>query len=293
MAELQKDLLNLNYSDNFKLSGIEEQVVDLNLSTAKDVDTTILGKVYDDNGKPVARATVKAFDKDGKPYQHTLTEEDGQYLLEGLEEGTYDVRAVKNGYYLTNGKLASLTDGATITLDFNLKTDISNNLGVIAGVVSDTNFQTLGNIKLTLKNSDGTAVAVTTSAKDGEFVFADISDGDYTVIATSQGYLVNTVYVKIIKGTIINTTITMYVDDINNTGTVNGTITDTLKKNAVADAFVGLFAITTSANGRIVEELVAKTKTNNLGRYMFGDVPTGNYIVKAILTKTKTDSQPE
>lgn len=56
-----------------------------------------------DGTTPIADATVKIFDSQGAPYQHTVTDASGNYTLEGLPAGTYTVAAVKEGYLLSTG----------------------------------------------------------------------------------------------------------------------------------------------------------------------------------------------
>lgn len=63
-----------------------------------------------------------------------------------------------------------------------------------------------------------------------------------------------------------------------------GTISGIISHNSVIipNAFVGLYKIDTEKN---TEQLVATTKTNESGIYMFGSVESGNYKVKAKLNK--------
>ena len=49
---------------------------------------------------------------------------------------------------------------------------------------------------------------------------------------------------------------------------------------AVAGCFVGLYHIVTDLSGK-KELLVATTKTNEAGKYLFGGVVGGEYVVKA------------
>lgn len=51
---------------------------------------------------------------------------------------------------------------------------------------------------------------------------------------------------------------------------------------AMAGCFVGLYQVT-NVGGVKVETLVATTKTNTQGMYLFGGVTAGQYLVKAKL----------
>ncbi len=71
----------------------------------------------------------------------------------------------------------------------------------------------------------------------------------------------------------------MTVDSRTYNGTVSGIIRDQMG-NVVAGCFVGLFQI---IDGR--EVLIATTKTNTDGKYLFGGVTGGQYLVKAKLNQ--------
>lgn len=259
MANITQDLLSLQYSTSFSLSGMEEANIDLQLSMAPPPPSTLTG-VVTDGETPVADATVKVFDSAGMPYQHTLTDASGLYSITGLPAGSYTVAAAKEGYLLS--------------------------LGTIAGVLSVLQPEgaplPLGGAKITLFSSTGETVAVTTSAPDGEFAFYDLADGVYTLTASAQGYLsAGNMLATVTKGGVVNVTMAMQVDSRTYNGTVSGIIRNS-SGQAVAGCFVGLYQVTT-IQGVTTETLVATTKTNSEGKYLFGGVLAGDYLVKAKL----------
>ena len=81
--------------------------------------------------------------------------------------------------------------------------------------------------------------------------------------------------VTILDGSIANVVLSMTVDSRTYNGTVSGIIRDQ-NGNAVAGCFVGLFQVTAGQ-----ELLIATTKTNTDGKYLFGGVTSGEYLVKA------------
>ena len=85
----------------------------------------------------------------------------------------------------------------------------------------------------------------------------------------------------ILAGSIVNLTMTMAVDTKTYNGTVSGIIRNS-SGQAVAGCFVGLYQIVKIAEGS-QEQLVAVTKTNAEGKYLFGEVLGGQYLVKAKL----------
>ena len=288
MADIKLDLLGLKYSENFSITGLEEANIDLNLSPAAEIFSTLFG-VVTDGQNPIANATVKVFDSNGMPYKHTLTDENGNYTISELPAGTYSIGAVKDGYRLSNTQGVTLNNSDTIKIDLVCILDETLNLGTIAGILNLNNANgtksPLGGVKITLNDTVNTAIATTYTADDGEFAFYDIADGVYTLIATAEGYTADSVITATItNGSISNVDITMTVDSRTYSGTVSGIIRDDDNK-VVSGCFVGLYKVTTLADGTKREVLVATTKTNQAGKYMFGEVGGGEYIVKAKMNR--------
>lgn len=278
MADITQDLLQLQYSQNFPISGMQEADINLTLPPVPTATATVFGTVTDGTA-PIPDATVKLFDSLGAPYQHTVTDENGAYTLEGIPAGTYTVAGVKDGYLLSDGAGVVLSSGDTTQVNLVCTQDASLALGTIAGVV-----QTLVNLvqtplsgaKISLLNAASEVVATTYSVDDGEFAFYDLADGAYTLIASAVGYITTApMAVTILDGSIANVVLSMTVDSRTYNGTVSGIIRDQ-NGNAVAGCFVGLFQV---AAGQ--ELLIATTKTNTDGKYLFGGVTSGEYLVKA------------
>lgn len=283
MAEIRQDLLSLNYSSSFDISGMQEADVNLSLPPAV-VQGSITGSVTD-GSLPLANATVKLFDSTGAPYQHTLTDAAGAFSFSGVPAGTYSLAAVLDGYVLSPSVGVSLTAGGSSDVSLVCTPEAALSLGAIAGTVSTTGLSGVAPIsgaKVNLVNLSGAVVASTFSAADGEFVFYDVSDGVYSLTATASGYLTSApVAVTILGGSIANASLTMVVDGRTYNGTVSGVISDT-SGAAVANCFVGLYSVV-DIGGVQTEALIATTRTNSEGKYLFGGVLAGSYIVKAKL----------
>ena len=84
-------------------------------------------------------------------------------------------------------------------------------------------------------------------------------------------------------GSIVNLTMSMVEDARTYSGTVSGVIRDQ-KGAAVAGCFVGLYQVT-GTGAAAVERLVSVTKTNEEGKYLFGGVAGGQYLVKAKMSR--------
>lgn len=282
MADITQDLLQLQYSQNFPISGMQEADINLVLPPVPPASATVFGTVTDGT-TPIADATVKLFDSQGVPYQHTITDAAGTYTLSNIPAGTYTVASVKDGYLLSTGTGVVLSSGDSTQINLVCTPDVSLSLGAIAGTL-----QTLVNLvqtpvsgaKITLLNGSGEVVATTYSVDDGEFAFYDLADGVYTLVASAAGYFTTApTTVTILNGSIANVSLNMTVDSRTYNGTVSGIIRDQYG-NVVAGCFVGLFQI---VDGR--EMLIATTKTNTEGKYLFGGVTNGQYLVKAKLNQ--------
>ena len=283
MADIKQDLLSLQYSDNFALQGMQEVNVDLELPPASTSLATVYG-VVTDGTDPIPDATVKLFDSAGMPYQHTLTDASGAYSLTGIPAGTYRLGAVADGYRLSDAAGVTLSEGATTQINLVCVPDVTLSLGAIAGTLTVSNplgaSTPLAGAKITLQDALGAAVAVTYTAADGEFAFYDLADGVYTLLASAEGYVsASSMTAVITGGSIANLTMSMTVDSRTYNGTVSGIIRNTAGQ-AVAGCFVGLYQLVT-VEGVTREQLVAVTKTNSAGKYLFGGISGGKYLVKA------------
>lgn len=284
MADIKQDLLSLNYSTSFELKGMEEADINLSLTPAVPPTASVYGTVTDGT-LPLPNATVKLFDSLGVPYQHTLTDASGAYTFSAVPAGTYSVGAVLPGYPMSSAVGVTLTEGGSAEVPLVCTADATLSLGTIAGVLSAVTLQgtkPLAGAKITLLDLAGTVVASTYTADDGEFVFYDVADGAYKLMAAADGYLASApTAVTILKGSIANVTMTMEVDARTYNGTVSGVIRNA-SGAAVAGCFVGLYQVT-RVGETSVETLIATTKTNAEGKYLFGGVIGGQYLVKAKL----------
>lgn len=281
MADIQQDLYGLTYSTSFQIQGTQEEAVNLTLPPAPTVLATVTGTVTDGTD-PIPNATVKLFDSAGLPYQHTMTNALGEYTLDGVPAGTYSIAAVADGYLMSPFMGITLSDGDTVSIPLACTADTTLALGAVAGTLTivGTPGTPLGGAKVSLRNTLGETVATTYTAADGEFLFYDVADGIYTIVASAEGYVTTApMTTTITGGSTANLVMTIQVDARTYNGTVSGIITDR-NGNAVADCFVGLYQVITEGT-TTREILLASTKTNSTGNYLFGGVTGGQYLVKA------------
>ncbi len=276
-----KDKYLLNYSDEFNLENLQEFNQNIELDFIEnDNQGSISGVVVDLDNNPIKDATVKIFDLNYNPIKHTMTNEQGKYLITDINVDEYLVYAVKDGYLLSNKRTVRVEDREVIIDNIILSRDTKYIKGNIFGIV----YNSLGDIvpfaKVTLRTSDDDNMFVTEtiSADDGEYVFANLESGKYKITATEEDYaLIEPVEVTVVNETNIEQN--LYLNKLNDKkeGTINGIITDKVTKNPIANAFVGLYKIDKDNK----EILVNTTCTNFEGKYFFGTVKEGKYLVKA------------
>ena len=93
MDEIRQDLLSLNYSPSFQISGMQEADVNLSLPPAT-LSASISGSVTG-GALPLADATVKLFDSSGAPFMHTVTDASGSFSFDVVPAGTYSRNALR------------------------------------------------------------------------------------------------------------------------------------------------------------------------------------------------------
>ena len=205
--------------------------------------------------------------------------------MDNIPAGTYSAAAVADGYLLSSAVGVTLSVSTTTQVDLTCTLDASLALGTISGILNTVinGISTpLAGAKITLLNNLGVAVASTYTVDDGEFAFYDLADGVYSLLSTAEGYLSTApMTVTITGGSIANVFMTMEVDSRTYHGTVSGIIRDS-NGNAVAGCFVGLYL---AATADTKETLIATTKTNSTGKYLFGGVTAGQYVVKAKMSQ--------
>lgn len=214
---------------------------------------------------------------------HTVSDSTGRYTFSGLKSDSYSIACVKENFILTVPENIYLQENEVRTHNFKVAIESSLDLCSIAGhiIKNDDGENYISGATVSLLNSlTRETIASTISAEDGEYVFYDVVEGSYIIVANKIGFKssVDTL-VTAKNNTLINVDIKLTINAIENLGTVSGKITN--KGNVIANAFVGLYKVDESGK----ETLVATTKTNSEGIYMFGKVNGGQYKVKAKLNK--------
>ncbi len=230
-------------------------------------------------GARVSNATVKIFDLNGLPLFHTQTNVNGEYSIINIPFGEYKISAVKEGFYLANNINITVSSVLPMTQNIVLTTDPNELLNVVYGKVLDESGNPISDVRVSLFNSvciSDTATAITFSNELGDYVLEDIPSGTYRLVFEQVGYTtIELSNITLSCGARLLQNITLSEEVTSDFGTISGLITNE-ENIPVANAYVGLYRVIDSSL-----ELVQVTYTNSDGRYMFGGVEEGNYVIKS------------
>ena len=171
---------------------------------------TISGYALDEGGQPMEGVTVYLYGEDGQllataslveteetaledaaadlfaedgfiRLDERVTAEDGKYVFKGLRAGRYVVKIAQgiggNGgstdIPVTVQPLPEIPDGADLT--------VTTDSYTVSGMVMGKAGVPVGNASVTLLDDQDEEVARMTTGADGVYVFANLSEGDYTV----------------------------------------------------------------------------------------------------------------
>lgn len=143
-----------------------------------------------DSGSPIENATVTLTDNRGEVVGAQFTDEDGRYTFIELMAGSYTLAASARPFQPT-AHLVTIPDTGPVRQDIQLVGGAQ--LGGVARAASTGNM--LAEARVTLVDAAGNVVGVTLTDPDGNYVFSDIGDGDYTVVASGYPPVASAIHI--------------------------------------------------------------------------------------------------
>ena len=234
-------------------------------------DQVFTGTVYGAGGVPVVGAMVFASGEDGSGF--ALTNVLGLYsIVEGLETGTYKVRAMANGYLDDEVDNVHVTAGQATT-GIALYLQLS---GGISGKVTETGSGTpLSNVMLMASPSNGSTAFIGTAVTDanGNYTIAmNLGTGSYNVTAFyPEGHIQKTISeINVVAGQETKN----HNLQLDRSGVIWGRITVTPGGQALTDATVATYSNDSTYMG--------SAETNATGYYRISSgLGTSTYTVIA------------
>lgn len=170
----------LQCGDNLQCVNAKRAALDNYLAAAPNEKFAVTGRIVDENGAGMAGVTVAL---SGSQNVTTATDADGQYHFSNLPtSGVYTVTPSRRHYTLSPASYEIVTPAG----DQIFNSAATFNHHAIAGRVADGAGNPLAAVTVTLSGSQS---MTTTTAADGNYVFADLSaGGNYTVTPRKTSY---------------------------------------------------------------------------------------------------------
>lgn len=244
-------------------------------------------------------STEYLFDVSG----NTTSNENGEFLFSDIPNGEYKLMATvysssMGGMWLTNESEFSIENGQPVNVTFTMKSDENTNYQEILGylnrtTVSGKTISKTGENKvgtdLVLTNQAGKIIANVTSDENGDYIFTDIPNGEYTLSAviysSAMGgmWLTNKSEFVIENGQPLAISFTMRSDESIDPeeilGYLNRTTISGKTVSKTGESKVGTNLVLTTQDG----EFVANTTSDENGDYLFSDVLNGEYTLSAVI----------
>lgn len=260
VASIVRDSNSLRAIDNPNSRGAtgDFNIVNAKLSVEEAIRRcrtgTLSGKICkaSDRSTPVFGATISIF-KDGNFYTSKKSDPNGNYSI-NLPEGQYYVEIKAVGYIDFHSYATVTNDENTYMETFLMVEGIEGNKGTARGKVinSLTNVGTDG-VNLTIRkdwnntNNDAETIGSTTTSSGGTYSI-ELPLGNYTVVASKDGYLTSTFNIIVQSGT---------------TGNQNGTITP------IVDGDEYLITLTWGENPRDLDSHVEGTLSSGSSFHVY------------------------
>ncbi|QLH74918.1 MAG: carboxypeptidase regulatory-like domain-containing protein [Methanomassiliicoccales archaeon] len=149
--------------------------------------TEVLGKIVGfitDNDGPVYNVIVRLSNEE-RNYTTTSTQLFGRYEINGIQPGIYVLYAEKRGYNRFSYPLpVEVERGKVLEIDMTLEAQPAR----VFGVVTAENGRPIGDVRVTLKASDGSLNTFTDTGPDGNYSIGKLSAGTYTMTFEKEGY---------------------------------------------------------------------------------------------------------
>lgn len=239
----------------------ENTVVNFSLETDRG---EIVGTVTDANTTdPIPGAQVEVYNGTTL-VDSALTDSSGNYVVQDLPPGFYNVRASATGYQAkTLG--ATVTNGGTTVVDFAL----DPSPGSVAGMVTDADDGTPIQGAVVHVFSAGNLAGITMTNAMGNYRVTGLAPGSYTVVVSADDYQTASTGVNVVAN--VDSTANFQLDPF--PGTVSGTVTDADTTDPIPGAVVLAY------NGQVIR---GSSITDANGNYTITGLDPGSYTMIAI-----------
>ncbi|WP_027398692.1 MSCRAMM family protein [Anaerovorax odorimutans] len=272
----------ITQSSEIESEGREETRTDLQLPVNPDQNVgTVSGTVLDTSDNPIDNATIKLCTSTLQPFAHTNTNPQGKFTLTQVPSGSYFISATKEDYFLTVPISVTVIKNrmSTVTITITPNPEANKNIiyGTVKSNIDNTPIEEAVVQLFKKQDEENIYVGISFTNPQGQYLFIDLDDGEYYVNTSKLGYLTTeTQPISISSKEYIPQDVILTSDPNANTGVICGIITDDTTDIPIANALVALYSVSDET-----ETLLKITQTNIEGKYLFGDIETGNYRIKS------------
>jgi protocatechuate 3,4-dioxygenase beta subunit len=234
----------LSQSKSVTLTAGVTTVVDFLMQSTAPPSPIVTGTVTDaGTAAPLAGALVEVLDGVGNLENSAVTNASGQYTINsGLTAGPAQVRCSLTGY-VTQVKPATLTDGVTTTVDFQMQPQVAPS-PIVSGTVTDasTSAPLQGALVEVLDGVGNLENSATTDASGHYTINSGLVPGPAQVRCSKSGYVTQTTPVTLTDG--VTTTVDFALQPAPSPSPiVTGTVTDANTGLPLAGALVEVLTV--------------------------------------------------
>jgi hypothetical protein len=148
---------------------------------------SVSGIVTSSTGTPLSGVSL-SLQQGGVTKKLTTTAADGTYVFTNVAPGCYTVVASKSGYTFANPVSSFCVDGTANVTGVNIAANAPAAAVNVTGTVTRSNGTTaISGVALSLRLNGVTKYLASTDGS-GNFTFANVANGTYTIVATKSGY---------------------------------------------------------------------------------------------------------
>ena len=258
----------------------------LNLTSAK-----IKGQVFaadtdrdDTNNMAIANADVEINQKSNwsgtSKSRTTVTDEKGNFEIQGLADGKYTIKIIKENYKTYEGDLEVNSDLEKLKIFLDSSTMLSEISGQVYEADDDadnSNNMPLSGVKVKISkiSSSTTDPKTITTEENGTYRFSELPLGLYEITFEKDGYMSFKDEIKITSSSVYNAAMEIISNDYAGHGEAKGSIINAINGDSVGK---GIRLKVTKGYMVTDADVVTTTETDNDGNYQLS-LPAGIYTV--------------
>ena len=144
---------------------------------------SVSGMVLDPQGASVAKDKLKLLNAAGSKVGETVSDQDGNFVLAGVDPGGYQVKAEEPSYVTVMAN-ASVASGQ----QQQISVQAAQGTTQLSGTVVDASGAVIAGATVMVRSADGSVQRLTQSDSNGSFSISGLSAGNYRLVVSSPGF---------------------------------------------------------------------------------------------------------